>query len=141
MSVGRICMRAVSTAEPEETLAAAGARMRDHAVGSLVVVDAKRMPVGIVTDRDLMLRCVAGGDDPDTVRVAQAMSAPVVTARESMPIEDALAQMVGSSVRRLPVVDDAGALVGILALDDVLDLLTEEVTAVGRLLARRPPPA
>lgn len=141
MSVGRICMRAVSTAEPEETLAMAGARMRDHAVGCLVVVDAKRVPVGMVTDRDLMLRCVAGGDDPEDVRVAQAMSAPVVTARESMPIEDALSQMVGSSVRRLPVVDEGGALVGILALDDVLDLLTEEVTAVGRLLARRRPPA
>lgn len=141
MSVGRICMRAVSTADPEETLAAAGARMRDHAVGSLVVVDAKGIPVGMLTDRDLMLRCVAEGDDPHAVRVAQAMSAPVITARESMPIEDALSQMVGATVRRLPVVDDAGALVGILALDDVLDLLTEEVTAVGRLLARRPPPA
>ena len=79
MSVGRICVRAVHTADPVETLRAAGRRMRDHAVGCLVVVDRKGAPTGIVTDRDLMLRCVAEGDAADAVSVAQAMSAPVVS--------------------------------------------------------------
>lgn len=137
MSVGKICVRAVHTAEAGETLRAAGARMRDHAVGCLVVVDRKGLPAGIVTDRDLMLRCVAEDDSPDAVSVAQAMSTPVVSVHESTPIEDALAQMVSAGVRRLPVVDSSGKLVGILALDDVLDLLSEEVTSVGRLLAHR----
>lgn len=139
MSVGRICVRSVATATPQETLREAARRMREHAVGSLVVVDGKTRPVGVLTDRDVMLRCVAGADDADDVRVAQAMSTPVVTASEAMPIEDILSQMSASGIRRVPVVDDAGVLVGILALDDVLDLLSEEVTTIGRLLARRAP--
>jgi CBS domain-containing protein len=128
-------------AAPDETLRAAGRRMREQGVGSLVVVDGKTRPVGIVTDRDLMLRCVADADDADDVRVAQVMSTPVVTARETMPIEDILSQMSASGIRRVPVVDDEDSLVGILALDDVLDLLSEEVTTIGRLLSRRVPKA
>jgi CBS domain-containing protein len=141
MSVGRICVRSVATASADETLRVAGQRMRDHGVGSLVVVDGKTRPVGVLTDRDLMLRCVAGSDDAATVAVAQAMSTPVVTAPETMPIEDILSRMAASGIRRVPVVDEDGTLVGILALDDVLDLLSEEVTTIGRLLSRRAPNA
>ncbi len=137
MSVGRICVRSVATTTPAETLRAAAQRMRERGVGSLVVVDGKKRPVGVLTDRDLMLRCVAGADDPDGVEVAQVMSTPVVTAGETMPIEDVLSQMSASGIRRVPVVDATGMLVGILALDDVLDLLSEEVTTIGRLLSRR----
>lgn len=141
MSVGKICIRAVATATAEESLRVAAHRMREHSVGSLVVVDTKSRPVGMVTDRDVMLSCVGDGADPDDSSIAQAMSTPVVAARESMPIEDALSQMSASGVRRLPVIDESGVLVGILALDDVLDLLSEEVTTVGRLLSRRGPRA
>ncbi|MBW2270496.1 MAG: CBS domain-containing protein [Deltaproteobacteria bacterium] len=137
MSVGRICVRSVATITPGETLRAAAQRMRENGVGSLVVVDGKTKPVGLLTDRDLMLRCVADAGDADEVRVAQAMSTPVVTASEAMPIEDVLSQMSASEIRRVPVVDEAGTLVGILALDDVLDLLSEEVTTIGRLLSGR----
>jgi CBS domain-containing protein len=139
MSVGRICVRSVATATAEETLRAAAQRMSEHAVGSLVVVDGKNRPVGVLTDRDLMLRCVAEGGDADEVRVAQAMSTPVVTANEAMPIEDVLSQMSASGIRRVPVTDETGTLVGILALDDVLDLLSEEVTTIGRVLSKRGP--
>lgn len=135
--VGRICVRSVVTAEADETLAAAARRMEEHKVGCLVVVDRKRHPIGIVTDRDLMLHCIAHGNDAGTQQVAQAMSTPVVTAREEMPIEDALSQLSASGIRRLPVVDGAGALLGLLALDDVLDLLGEEAATIGRLLSRR----
>ena len=141
MSVGRICVRSVATTTPEETLRAAARRMREHGVGSLVVVDGKTRPVGVLTDRDLMLRCVADAGDADEVRVAQAMSTPVVTAREAMPIEDVLSQMSASAIRRVPVIDEAGTLVGILSLDDVLDLLSEEVTTIGRVLSNRAPKA
>ncbi len=135
--IGRICVRSVVTTEADEPLATAARRMDEHAVGCLVVVDGKKHPVGILTDRDLMLHCVARGHDAGSEQVAQAMSAPVVTAREEMPIENAISQLSAASIRRLPVVDASGALVGLLALDDVLDLLSEEVATIGRLLSRR----
>lgn len=65
------------------------------------------------------------------------MSAPVTSVHESMPIETALARMVGAHARRLVVVDDDERLVGILALDDVLELLVEELTSIGKLLRQR----
>ncbi|MEN8161390.1 MAG: CBS domain-containing protein, partial [Myxococcota bacterium] len=89
------------------------------------------------TDRDVALRCVAQARDPDTTPVGSVMSAPVTSVHESAPIESALERMAGAQARRLVVVDDEGRLVGILALDDVLELLAEEFTSVGRLLQRR----
>jgi CBS domain-containing protein len=91
----------------------------------------------VLTDRDIALRCVAEGRDPETTAVAALMSAPALCVHESTPIESALARMAGAPARRLVVVDDAGQLVGILALDDVLELLAEEAASIGRLLAGR----
>jgi CBS domain-containing protein len=113
--------------------------MREAGVGTLVVVDDERRPVGVLTDRDVALRCVAERRDPDATPVAAAMTAPAVCVAEPTPIEDALQRMAGISARRLVVTDDDGRLVGILALDDVLELLVEEAESIGRLLRRRPP--
>ena len=68
------------------------------------------------------------------------MTRPAARILESTPIEDALTEMLRARVRRLPVVDEAGRLVGILGLDDVIELLSEETGSIGRLLARRPGP-
>jgi CBS domain-containing protein len=130
-------VRTVQIAAPEEPVRGVARRMREADVGSVVVLDAERRPVGILTDRDVALRCVAEGRDPDATRVAEVMSAPVVCVRESTPIEQALGQMVGAAARRLAAVDDGGRLAGILALDDVLELLAEEASAIGRLLLAR----
>jgi CBS domain-containing protein len=114
--------------------------MSEANVGALVVVDEKGYPVGIVTDRDLALRCLAGDCDPSTMLVSTIMTAPVVCVGESTPIEDALKQMARISARRLAVTDEKGRLAGLLALDDVLELLVEEAETIGRLLKRRNPP-
>jgi CBS domain-containing protein len=140
MSVGRICVRTVHVAAPEETVRAAARRMREADVGALIVVNEERSPIGVVTDRDVALRCVAEVRDPDATAVAAVMTAPVHGIAEETPIEEALRRMAGLAARRLAVTDDAGHLVGILALDDVLELLVEEAEAIGRLLRRRPPP-
>ena len=140
MSVGRICVRRVVIASHGDSVRQAADRMLAEDVGALVVLDAERRPVGIVTDRDLVARCIAGRRDPEQTTVGDVMSKPAARVDEATPIEDALAEMMRAGARRLPVVDDEGRLVGILALDDVLELLVEEGATIGRLLARRGPP-
>jgi CBS domain-containing protein len=102
--------------------------------GTLVVLDLERLPIGILSDRDVMVRCVAEGKDPTATLVSALMSTPVASVRETMPIEEALTQMATCHVRRVPVVDDDDRLVGILAVDDVIELLVEEAGTIGRLL-------
>jgi CBS domain-containing protein len=136
MSVGRICTRSVLVASPEETARAAARRMRDARVGTLVVVDGQMRPSGVITDRDLTVRVLAAGRDPDATPLRELMSQPPDCASEALPIEEALSLMAASSSRRLVITDDAGKLVGILALDDVLELLVEEAASIGRILKR-----
>jgi CBS domain-containing protein len=134
MSVGRICSRVVVTARPDETVREAAQRMGRHDVGTLVVVDEEAIPTGILTDRDIALRCVGRSLDPDVTEVADVMTAPVTTSGEHTPIEEAVARMAGAGTRRLVITDAADRLVGILAMDDVLDLLVGEASDLGRIL-------
>lgn len=136
-SVGAICVRSIQVAWAEETVRAVTRRMAKADVGTVVVVSEGKRPVGILTDRDVTLRCVAQDRDPDTTEVGAVMSTPAACIPESTPIEEALSRMAGEKVRRLIVVDSAQALVGILALDDVLELLAEEAATIGKLLHRR----
>ena len=138
--VGAICVRSVQIASPEETVRAVARRMAKAGVGTVVVLGEAQRPVGILTDRDITVRCVAQGRDPDATEVAAVMTTPVTCVHESTPIESALARMAGVHARRLAVVDDEERLVGILALDDVLELLSEEAATIGRLLAQRAEP-
>jgi CBS domain-containing protein len=113
--------------------------MRDRGVGALVVLDEAGRPVGLLTDRDITVRVVASGSDPQTARVGEAMTEHPKTVHESTPIESALALMRSGAFRRLPVVDDRGAAVGIVSIDDVLGLLAEELGLLGELFARQAP--
>ncbi len=96
-------------------------------------------PVGMVTDRDLVLRCVAERLDPDQTSLRDIMSSPICSVIEDTPIESALATMAAAEVRRAVVIDSEGTLVGILALDDILELLIEETQAIGALLRGQAP--
>ena len=139
MSVGRVCTRVVATAAPSETVLAVARRMEEYNVGTLPVIKPSGTVVGIVTDRDIALRCVARARDPETTPVSVIMSRTVRTVNQSVPIEDALRTMADVDVRRLVVTDDDQKLVGLLSLDDVLELLTEEAEAIGALLRRGKP--
>lgn len=137
MSAGAVCVRSVQIASPQESVREVARRMAKAGVGTVVVLGDDKQPVGILTDRDVALRCVAEQRDPDATRVGAVMTAPATCIPESTPIEDALSRMAGLQVRRLVVVDAKRHLVGILALDDVLELLAEEAVTIGRLLSRR----
>lgn len=140
MTIGDICNRTVVVARKDETIVDAAKRMRMSHVGAVVVVEAqtgRNIPVGVVTDRDIVISVVAG--DPDHVNyllVGDLMSSDIVTAHEHDTIDDALKLMEEHGVRRLPIVDANGALVGILTLDDVLQYLTEQQSELVALVAR-----
>ena len=108
--------------------------MRDRCVGTLAVLDANQLPVGILTDRDLVTRVMAAGKDPARLRIAEIITRPAETVREDAPIEDVLLQMRGARIRRMLVVDESGRLAGIVSVDDIVSLLSEEFGRVGHLL-------
>ena len=137
MSVGSICVRSVEIASPAESVRAVTRRMAKADVGTVVILGEAKRPVGILTDRDVALRCVAEKRDPDSTAVGAVMTAPATCIHESTPIEEALTRMADARLRRLVVVDEKERLVGILALDDVLELLAEEAATIGRMLSRR----
>lgn len=141
MSVGRICIREVDTATPDESAATAARRIHERAVGTLVVVNNESRVIGLLTDRDLVARVLAKGLDPVETLVRDVMTAAPKTVSEDTPIESALSMMRSGRFRRLPVVDSANALVGLVSLDDILMLIAEEFTQVGRLLNRETPRA
>lgn len=140
MTVGDICTRNVVVAPRTETIVDAAKRMRSSHVGDLIVVEIRggqHVPIGIVTDRDIVISVVAG--DPDHVNyllVSDVMSSDLITAREHDDVESALKKMHEHGVRRLPIVDGVGALVGVLTLDDVLQYLTAQQRELVALVAR-----
>jgi CBS domain-containing protein len=115
--IDEIMTTAVVTAPPDAPAHAVAALMRDHNVGSVVLVDQNGRPVGMVTDRDLTVDILAEEVDPGTPAEACA-TAPVVTGDHDMELEEAAALMVGHRIRRLPVMD-GDALAGIVTLDDI----------------------
>ena len=139
MTIGRICQREVDTADSKECARAAARRMATRCVGTLVILDREQRPVGILTDRDLAVRVLAEGLNPDTTPVADVMTLHPTTVNENTSIEDVLALMRAKSVRRLPVVERQGRLVGLVSVDDVLALLAEEFRHLGKLLEKSSP--
>ena len=138
MAVGEICNRDVVIAEKALSVVEAAQLMRKHHVGDLVVVEDKggqKHPVGIVTDRDIVVEVVAAGVNPDALKVGDIMGPEVATVRDSEGLFGALRYMRDKGVRRMPVVDGTGVLVGILTLDDLLSLLAEEMTELAKLVS------
>ena len=134
MSIGKICVRDVYLADAAESTYVAAKRMRKHSVGTLVVLDKDKKPLGIVTDRDLSMQVIAAGKDPSEVKVAQVMTVDPRSLREDTPIEEGLRVMRGGKCRRLPVVDDKGALQGLVSIDDILELLAEEMSQIAKII-------
>lgn len=137
MSVGEYCNREVVVVERAEPVRDAVHLMREHHVGSVVVVeksgDAAR-PLGILTDRDIVIEVLAEDVDPAAVNIGDIMSADPVTVDESTTLLEALEVMRKQGVRRMLVVNAKGYLVGVLAVDDILELLGEQVAALVELI-------
>jgi CBS domain-containing protein len=139
MSVGSICQRDVDVVDQKTTVLTAAQRMQHRTVGCLVVIDRGQLPIGILTDRDLVVRVVAEGRDPALTTVGEVMTPFPHLVSDDLPIETALGLMRRHSFRHLPVVDNGGRLAGLVTLDDILMLLAEEFSSIGELLSHNSP--
>jgi CBS domain-containing protein len=140
MTIGEICTRVTVFTRRDTTVADAAKLMRQHHVGSLVVVEdvngGRRVPVGIVTDRDAVVEVMATGLDPNTITVGDIMVQDLVTARESEGVLETMQIMRYKGVRRLPIVGKSGELIGIVSFDDLLEVLAEELSELAKIIAR-----
>jgi CBS domain-containing protein len=137
MSIGELCNREVIVIAPDASIGEAVKLMRKYHVGDLVVIErrgAERMPLGVLTDRDIVVEVLAEAVDPAAVAVKDVMSAPLVTAREDEELSDLIGRMRSHGVRRVPVVNAQGGLEGILTVDDILELLAEQMNGLAGLV-------
>jgi CBS domain-containing protein len=143
MKVGQICSRDVSWVSRNAKVLDAARRMKAEHVGDLVVVDERDgavRPAGILTDRDVVVGILADdGEFVSALLVGDVIreDAPVVTATEDEDLADVLKRMRSFGVRRMPVVDEEGALVGILSIDDAIAALAEEIDQIASLVSHQ----
>ena len=124
------------TVAPEASAQLAAERMDNEHVGSLVVIDEHEHPVGILTDRDIALGVLCEGLNPEEVSVADLMSSPVQTLARDQDLAMAARLMRIHGVRRLPIVDGAGALLGLIAADDLVQILSAEICHLSGAISR-----
>lgn len=136
MTISTLCNRAVVTIHRQATVEDAARLMRNSHIGDVVVVDAAdtRVPVGMLTDRDIVVEVIAQGRAATQTSVGSIMSRPVLTLRQADGFIEALDKMSQRGVRRAPVVDRDGCLVGLISVDDVVRLLARELAKVGALI-------
>ncbi len=139
MFIGEICNREVVVVDREESVLNAARLMREHHVGSVVVThkaNGERVPLGVLTDRDIAIELVAMAVDPAAVTVGDAMSYELVTLQERDTLLTGLERMRDRGIRRAPVVNEHGGLVGIIAVDDMIELIAEQLLDVVTLMGR-----
>jgi CBS domain-containing protein len=139
MTVGEFCNREVVVATEEASIIEVAQLMRKYHVGDVVIVDRSKsppLPVGIITDRDIVVELVAAEVPLDAVGVGEVMSYELITAREGDGIWETLQRMRSKGVRRMPVVNEQGGLEGILTVDDLLEIFSEELISLAKVANR-----
>lgn len=139
MSLGTICNREVVIVESKASIPEAAGLMREYHVGCLVVTEeryGRNFPIGILTDRDIVIELIAKEVDINAVNIGDVMSHELNLAREDDDVIDTLKRMRYKGIRRMPVVDDQGALIGLITLDDLLELLAEQLKDLSSLVSK-----
>jgi CBS domain-containing protein len=127
MKVKDMMHRGVQFVEPGTKIAAIAAKMQQHDIGAIPVCDNGK-PVGMVTDRDITIRALANGKDAAKITAKDVMTSKIIYCRDSEEAEDAIRIMESKQIRRLPVLDNNGELVGMLSLGDVSHAMTQNLT-------------
>ncbi len=127
MTIPGTFIRSVETVPRQASARQAAQRMKETGVGALVVIDGDEL-VGLITDRDLALGVLENELDPDSTPVGELAHGPVASVRSSASLKDVVGVMRESLVRRVPIVDEAGALVGIVTADDLTGLFGDQLT-------------
>ncbi|HEY0843846.1 MAG TPA: CBS domain-containing protein [Noviherbaspirillum sp.] len=141
MPIHECCNLNIVCCESDTTLASVAELMRRHHVGDVVVTETRgdaTVPIGIVTDRDIVVETVAMQLDPGQYTVGDIMSTPVITVSAKDGLVETLRQMRENRVRRIPVVDDTGALAGIVTADDIVRLLAMELSLMTDVMGEQP---
>lgn len=139
MPISEFCNREVVFATRKTSIPEAAQLMRQYHVGDLVVVDeiaGKRIPVGIVTDRDIVIEIIAKSLALEEFSVGDIMGPRLVSVQESEGVFETLRLMRAHGIRRIPVINQAGGLEGIVSADDILDLLAEEMAELAKVAPR-----
>ena len=139
MSISEFCRHEVVFATRATTVTEAAGLMRQHHIGDVIIVEKrgdKQVPVGIVTDRDIVVEVVAAGVDPAQLKLGDLKIAPLVTIGEGASYAQTVSKMSVEGVRRMPVVKADGTLAGIITLDDMLWQLAGPLAALGGLTSR-----
>ena len=139
MKAGECCNREVVIAPRDMTVLEAAKLMRQYHVGNVVVVEEKAhrsLPVGIFTDRDIVIELLAKDIDPALFSIGEVMTFELTTAWEGDDIVDTVKKMKLKGIRRIPVVDQEGFLTGILTLEDLIDLIAEQLSDLVGLCRR-----
>ena len=140
-NVGTFMSREPVTCSEEFRLQQVAALMRARHVGSVVVVSGdglSRRPVGVITDRDIVVEAVATGLDAGAITAGDIVVRPAVTAHDTDSLPEAIQKMRSRGIRRLPVVDLHGDLVGVLSSDDVLQAISHELSTLVRVAEHQP---
>jgi CBS domain-containing protein len=138
MTIGTVCRRPAHTVGRDFSVFDAARHMAQLGVGSLVVTREER-PIGIVTDRDVALRVLTGELDSASTPVSEIATTPVVSLREELPVSQAADRMRTHGLRRVPVVDAKGWVVGVIAADDLVRLIAEELVALADVASEQTP--
>lgn len=137
--IAHFCTRDVITVAPKASVVEACELMRKHHVGAVVIVEESgnsKRPLGVLTDRDVAVEVVALGIAPATLKVSEVVQRPVTTVREDAGYAETVRLLSVNGVRRMPVVDENGNLVGIITVDDILRQLAGPIAALSDLVAR-----
>jgi CBS domain-containing protein len=139
MPISEFCNREVVFATRKMSIPEAAQLMRQYHVGDLVVVDeveGRRVPVGIVTDRDIVIEIIAKSLDINEFSVGDIMGPQLFSVQEKEGVFETVRLMRAKGIRRIPVVNREGGLEGIVSADDILDLLAEEMSELAKVAPR-----
>jgi CBS domain-containing protein len=139
MSVGEICNREVIVTSKDSSIFEVAKLMRDNHVGDVIVVDSsggQPVPIGIITDRDIVVELIAKEVALDSVTVGDVMTYELFAVREKDGIWSTLECMRMRGIRRMPVVNEQGGLEGVLTVDDLLELFSDELTSLSKVAIR-----
>ncbi|MCM2465336.1 CBS domain-containing protein [Methanoculleus oceani] len=140
MGLVKCCREQVVAVSPDTPAVEVAKIMGEKNVGSVVVVTGDNRPAGILTDRDLAVRVMAQEKNPGEVRAEDVVTRDVITFQDSMGIYEAIQKMTAEGIRRMPIVDNAGKLIGIVTMDDIVRMLGEEMAAIAANIEKQSPP-
>lgn len=137
MLTGEYCNREVTIVGRHDSITKAAKLMRAQHVGNVLVVDivnGERTPIGILTDRDIVIKVLAEDLDINVIALEDIISFKLETVQESDDLMSTIKRMRLYGIRRIPVVNSRGGLIGVLAVDDILDVITEQLMDIDQLI-------